>query len=149
LSIRMTSSLVILALAFCCAAGADARGTATVTKSTGVVRTYQNVRIHLLGTSSLRVVSADGQGSLTIRHAACSYIGDLRRCLPFEITLDQHGAKRLIDLERGTLYVNTTDGALTMPHSTVQVPPHSIVLGLQTLRGTVISVSGQVDGGPQ
>jgi hypothetical protein len=144
----MTSLLAILALALS-AAAADARGTAIVTKSTGAVRTYANVRIHLLGTSSLRVVSADGQGSLTIRHAACSYIGELRRCLPFEITLDQHGAKRLIDLERGTLYVNTTDAALAMPHSTMQVPPHSIVLGVRTLRGTVISVSGQVDGGAQ
>lgn len=145
----MRSLLAALTLALASTAIADATGTATVTKSTGTVRTYQNVRIHLLGRSSLRVVSADGQGSLTIRHAACSYIGDLRRCLPFEITLDQHGAKHVIDLERGTLYVNTTDGSLAMPHSTMQVPPHSIVLGLQTQRGTVISVSGQIDGGAQ
>jgi len=149
LSIRMALAGAVLALALAAAPAAQARGTATVTKSSGTIRTYQNVRIRLIGTTSLRVTSADGQGTLSVHHAACSYIGDLRRCLPFEITLDQHGAKHLLDLQRGTLYVNVTGGSLQMPHSTMLVPAHSIVLSLETERGTVISVTGSLDGGAQ
>jgi hypothetical protein len=118
----------------------------TVTKASGVVRTYEHVRIHMFGTSSLRISSEDGRGSLTINHAACSYVGEIQRCLPYQITIDQNGEKHLIDLERGTLYLNTTAGPLPMPHSSLAVPADSIVLALRTERGTLISAMGHIDG---
>jgi hypothetical protein len=128
---------------------ADARGTVTVTKASGVVRTYDHVRIRMFGTSSLRISSADGRGTLTIDHAACSYVGEIQRCLPYRTTLDVNGTKHLLDLERGTLYLNTTAGPLPMPHSSLAVPPYSIVLALRTERGTLISAMGRIDGEPK
>ena len=35
---------------------------------------------------------------------------------------------------------------LPLPHSTRQVPPHSIMLAVRTGRGTLISVTGRIDG---
>ncbi len=147
--IRSLAALAVAASLFALAGQADARGTVTVTKKSGVVKTYENVRIHLFGTSSIRLTSEDGRGSLTIDHAACSYSGEIQRCLPYQITIDQNGAKHPVDLERGTLYLNTTAGPLPMPHSSLAVPPYSIVLGLRTERGTLISAMGRIDGEPK
>jgi hypothetical protein len=145
---RITSALAVAGFVFLGGA-VDARGTAAITKSSGVVKTYDGVRIHMLGDSGLRITSPDGHGSLTIAHAACSFAGELRRCLPYRLMLDQHGVKHLIDVERGTLYLNTTGEPLQLPHSSTQIPPHSIVLAVETQRGTLISVTGQIDGTPQ
>jgi len=146
---RITSVFALAGFVLLGGAMADARGTAEVTKSSGVVKIYDGVRIHMLGDTGLRITSPDGRGSLTIAHAACSFAGELRRCLPYRVMLDQHGVKHLIDLERGTLYLNIAGGPLQLPHSSTQVPPHSIVLALKTERGTLISVTGQIDGAPQ
>jgi hypothetical protein len=143
------STLAIAGLVLVGGATADARGTATVTKRSGVVKTYDGVRIHMLSDAALRITAADGHGSLTIDHAACSFAGELRRCLPYQVTLDQRGAKHLIDLKRGTLYFNTTGEPLQLPHSSSQIPPHSLVLALETERGTLISVTGRIDREPQ
>jgi hypothetical protein len=132
LSIRTTLALSIAATLLWGFGPAAAHGTVTVTKSSGVVKTYDHVRIQMFGASSLRLTSADGRGTLTIDHAACSYSGDIKRCLP--------------DLQRGTVYFNTTDAPLTMRHSSTQVPAHSIVLALRTEKGTLIAAMGRIDG---
>jgi hypothetical protein len=146
LLIRITTAIAVAALFLAGEATADARGTATVTKRSGVVKTYDHVRIRMLSASSLRITSADGRGSLTIDHAACTFTGDLQRCLPYDISIDQNGARHQLDLERGTLYLNTSDAALPLPHSSAQVGPHSIMLALRTERGTLISITGRIDG---
>jgi hypothetical protein len=146
LLIRVTTTFALVWLILVSGTGANARGTATITKTSGIVKTYQDVRIHVLSASSLRISSADGRGSLTVDHAACSFAGELQRCLPYQIMFAQDGKNRPVVLERGTLYLNTTDTSLPLPHSTRQVPPHSIMLALRTGRGTLISVIGRIDG---
>ncbi len=146
MSIRTTLALSIAATLLWGFGPAAAHGTVTVTKSSGVVKTYDHVRIQMFGASSLRLTSADGRGTLTIDHAACSYSGDIKRCLPYQITLDLDGKKHPVDLQRGTVYFNTTDAPLTMRHSSTQVPAHSIVLALRTEKGTLIAAMGRIDG---
>ncbi len=143
--IRIVSMLVLASTFICAAVPAGAKGTATVTKTSGSVKVYDRVRIRMLGATGVRITSADGRGSLTIHHAACSFTGDLQRCLPFEFTLDQFGQKHLVQVARGTLYFNATGAPVQMPRSSEAVPANGIVLGLQTLRGTIISVIGRVD----
>jgi hypothetical protein len=147
--IRTTAALAGAALLLAGSAIASAAGTATIVKSSGDTKIYDPVRIHMLGDSSVRIDSADGRGTLTIVHAACSFSGDLRRCLPYAVTLKQRGVTRPIEIERGTLYLNATDAALPLPHSSMKVPAHSIMLGLRTQRGTSICVTGRVDGASQ
>jgi hypothetical protein len=146
LLIRMTTALALLGLIFGTGARSDAKGTATITKSSGVVNTYEHARIHVLGDSSLRITSADGRGSLTIHYAACSFAGELQHCFPYDVTMNQAGSQHPIHLKRGTLYLNNTDASLPLPHSSTQVPSHGIILALRTKRGTFISVTGRVDG---
>jgi hypothetical protein len=127
-------------------ARADARGTVTVTKSSGLVQTYTQVRIRTVGDTAVAITSADGRSTLIVDKAACTFAGELQRCLPYDITLDKSGVKHPLDLERGILYVNDTEESRALPHSSMQVFPHCIMLALHTERGTFISVVGRIDG---
>ncbi len=127
------------------ARSADARGTARVAQSDGVVRDY-DVSLHVIDHRAVRIVSADGRGTLTIRKAACSYIQNLERCLPYRITLDQDGKRHELGFEHGTEYLNVTDSAQQLPFSSRSVPAHGLLLLVRTVHGTYITVSGTVDG---
>jgi hypothetical protein len=127
------------------ATAANAKGTARVRQSDGVVRDYR-VSLHVIDHRAVRIVSADGRGTLIVSKAACSYAGELERCLPYRIVLDQAGKKHPIELERGTEYLNRTDSVQLLPLSSRQVPPHGLLLLLLTTHGTYITVSGTVDG---
>jgi len=146
--IRTMTALTIFSLILSQEA-AGAHGTVVITKRSGVVKTYEHARIQLLSDSSLQIAAADGHGTLTLDHAACTFVGELQRCLPYEVMIDHDGVKHPMDLERGTLYLNTSDAALPLPHSSGQVAPHSIMLALRTERGTLISVTGRIDGEPK
>ena len=75
-----------------------------------------------------------------INDAACSYVGDLLRCLLADVKLRQHGATKELDVDQGTLYVNDTDGLLHLPLSTTGVQPHGVVMSYHTVRGTFVSL---------
>jgi hypothetical protein len=127
------------------AAVAEAKGTARIEQSDGVVRQYQ-VSLVVVGHHALRITSPDRRGTLIVGKAACSYAGELERCLPYAMVLDQDGKKHAIALERGTEYLNRTSTLQQLPLSSRHVPPHGILLLLLTARGTYITVSGTVDG---
>jgi len=140
--------IAILASALVLAAqnAAWAHGTTRVQRSDGVVHEYTDVSIRLIDHREVRITSADGKGTLHISKGACSYAGDLVRCLPYRIVLDQSGTRHVIDVDHGTEYVNFSDSARQLPHSSMHVPAHGIVLQLLTAHGTSITVRGTFDG---
>ncbi|HLY01508.1 MAG TPA: hypothetical protein VKR56_03325 [Candidatus Cybelea sp.] len=125
-------------------APAAATGTATVRQSDGHVDVYQNVQLKVIH-NALFVTTADGEGTLVIYRAACSYQGDLMVCFVTSATLVQAGKTSPLDFKRGTAYVNETDVPQPLALSTTKVPPHSIVLTFTTVRGTYVGITGRFD----
>jgi hypothetical protein len=122
-----------------------AEGTLRIQHPDGTIDTYRGVKLHRVGVQALDVRSPDGKGVLIVDQGACSYVGNILRCLLSTVTLDQFGSKRDLDLERGTIYANLTDGPLTLPFSSQIVPPNGVVLSLRTVRGTYFSLHGTID----
>jgi len=142
----------VMAMLAACAIGAAliplpgmAEGTLRIQHPDGTADTYRGVKLERVGEQALYVKSPDGKGKLIIDQGACSYVGSILRCLLSTVTLDQFGSKRALDLERGTIYANLTDGPLTLPYSSQIVPPSGIVLSLKTVHGTYFSLHGTVD----
>jgi hypothetical protein len=136
--------LLLSALGLWSAAPAGAMGTVRVMQHDGTIRYYTDVTIHFRH-DRLRLISHDGKGAIVIDRAACSYIGDIERCLPIDVMLDQDGALRPMDLAGGTIFVNNTDAVQELPLSSKQIPPHGILLSIKTKRGTYISLAGAID----
>jgi hypothetical protein len=136
--------LLLSAFGLWCAAPASATGTVRVTQSDGTVRNYHDVTIHFKN-DRLRLISADRKGTLIIDRAACSYIGEIERCLPIDAQLDQSGSVRPLDFDYGTIFVNPSSDVQTLPHSTTQLQPNGIILFLKTKHGTYVSAHGEID----
>ena len=135
------------ALAACVALGtapAVAKGTVTIQQSDGSTNVYNNSVIKIIH-NALYVTSPDGDGTLVINRAACSYQGELLVCFPTSGALVQSGATKAIDLKTGTIYVNSTDDAQPMAMTTNKVAPHSITISFSTYKGTYVSVVGRID----
>lgn len=144
-SFRGLAGAALVAAFFTFAAGAArAEGTVRIQQADGGVSVYDNVKIQILH-QTLNVTSADGKGTLIIYRAACFYQGEILACLPTGATLVQGGDVSAIKIVRGTVYVNTTDGAQTLSLSTTQVPAHSVMMALKTAKGTYITMNGTID----
>ena len=77
-----TLAAALLALVIWFALGpapASATGTVIVRQSDGHLNVYQNVQLKIIH-DALFVTTADGEGTLVIHRAACSYQGDLLVC---------------------------------------------------------------------
>jgi hypothetical protein len=135
---------VILALFIFGVAQAGATGTVRVQQHDGTVQTYDGVSIRVKH-NTIRIGSKDQKGVMVIDRAACSYVGDLIRCLPTSFRLEQTGQTKTIDLVDGLIYANLTGTPQQMTLSSKQMQPKSLMLQLQTLHGTYISVRGQID----
>jgi hypothetical protein len=122
----------------------NAEGVTRVQQSDGAVQTYDRVNIRLAG-DTLWLRSPDHQGVLEVTSGACSFVGQLQRCLPFMTTLHQHGATHQIALEHGAVYMNLTAGSHRLPHSSQRLDPHAILVLLHTEHGTYVSVKGTLD----
>jgi hypothetical protein len=125
-------------------APAGATGTVRIQQYNGTVRYYNDAVIRVKH-NTLRVWTHDRKGTLVIDRAACSYVGALERCLPTTFELVQGGQTKTIQLVNGLVYFNPTDTAQQLTLSSKQLPPRSLMLNLHTLRGTYISVHGQID----
>jgi len=123
---------------------AAAEGVTRVQQSDGSVQVYDHTNIQLTG-DTLRLRSPDRKGVLYVESGACSFVGSLQRCLPFMTTLHQHGETHQIALEHGAVYMNLTDSAHHMPHSSQRLEPHAVLVLLHTARGTFVSVKGTMD----
>lgn len=141
---RFLALAAALGLSASLAAPCLAEGTVRVQQSDGTSQVYQNVNIKLVS-RTLRVETADGRGALIINQASCAYQGELERCTPTRISLEQHGATKPLDLATGNIYINPTNHTVTMPLSSSQLPPHGILAIIRTQIDTYISLSGQID----
>jgi hypothetical protein len=140
---RSSPSLVAAAVLAASVFGpALASGTARIQQTNGSVNTYSGMRLQILP-HSVVLRSPDGQDEVSM---LCESGGDgISVCRP-QAFYFQRGAKAYsIPLRQGTVYINTSDDAQTLPLSSTRVPPHSILLALQTRRGTYIT--GQASAG--
>jgi hypothetical protein len=141
---RLPIAVLSVALTFCLASVADAKGTVRVQQSDGSTQVYSNVTLRIVK-QTLRITTADGKGTLIVTKAACSFEGDLMRCLPYELVLDQGGGEHPLDFEKGTLYWNQTGTKQQLSLSSTQVPPNGVLGLLLTKKGTIIAISGVID----
>ena len=136
--------LTLLAIFIFSVAQAGATGTVRVQQKDGSVQTYDDVSIRVKH-NTVRIGSRDQKGVLVIDRAACSYVGELLRCLPSSFQLVQTGQTKTIQLTNGLVYLNLTDSPQQMTLSSTQMKPRHLMLTLHTLRGTYITVRGQID----
>jgi hypothetical protein len=123
---------------------AGASGTARIQQRNGSVKIYTNVRIKI-DQQSMSLTSSDGKGTVYIGKAACTKLDELVRCFPYDATLDQGGKMTHIALQSGTVWLNPTSTKLPLPNSSTQLPPHGVMLSMQTKAGTYVSLTGTVD----
>jgi hypothetical protein len=121
-----------------------ATGTARIQQPDGNVKTYQNVRI-AFHRHQMSVTSADGVGTIVFGKAACTAIGSLVRCYPYDAVLMQHGSELHIAIKNGTAWLNPTTSAEKIPNSSQEIPAHGVVLSIETKRGTLVSLNGTAD----
>jgi hypothetical protein len=122
----------------------NAEGVTRVQQSDGSIQIYRHVNMQLAG-QTLWLRSADRKGVLEVASGACSFAGRIQRCLPFMTMLHQHGKTHQIALEHGTVYMNLTDAAYHLPHSSERLGPREVLVLLHTMHGTYVSVKGTLD----
>lgn len=121
-----------------------ARGTVRILQNDGSTRTYANVRIAIRD-ESMAITSSDGQGTLVLGKAACTKVGELLECLPYDATLFQNGMRFHIALQSGTVWLNPSKTKQQMTHSSTELPPRGVELAIRTKRGTYVTMTGTVD----
>ncbi len=95
---------------------------------------------------TLHLHSPDRKDTVEVASSACSVIGEVQRCLPYATSLHRDGVTHQIPLERGTLYLNLSGETQVLRHSSQTLAPHEVLLLLHTIRGTIVSVKGTLDG---
>lgn len=122
---------------------ADARGVVRVQQVDGRIDHYNGVGLRLEG-DTLRIISPDRIGTLLVKRAACFVVDGLQRCLPTQLILSQHGTHQ-ITFRRGAVYLNLSDQPHAMPHSSKVVGVRGVDALLETMHGTFITITGQLD----
>ncbi len=123
---------------------AGATGTARVVQRDGSQKTYTSVRISIKN-GSMAITSADGQGTIVLGDAACTKVGELLECLPYDATLLQYGRKTHIALQSGTVWLNPSKTRQQLSHSSTELPPRGVLLAVRTKKGTYVTLTGVVD----
>ncbi|HEX3456877.1 MAG TPA: hypothetical protein VHR97_02890 [Candidatus Baltobacteraceae bacterium] len=142
-----TKAAAMAAAVACCLAAvqpARASGTLNIHHQNGSINTYRDVEIKVLS-GALFVTSDDGDGTLVVSNAACSYQGKIIVCLPTAVAVVQGGSSHALDLKSGTIYVNYTDSDQAMSRSTTKLPARNIMLAFSTKRGTSVTLTGRID----
>jgi hypothetical protein len=123
---------------------AIAKGTVRVDQHDGSVQRYAGSVIRVVG-DTIRVFSPDNRDTLIISHAACSYIGEIQRCLPYRIAFRRNGTDHPIGFDHGSVYLNLSAAAQSLPRSSTELPPNGVLVFVRTARGTSIAVHGTID----
>ena len=123
---------------------ASATGTVRVVQRDGSDKTYTNVRISSRN-ESMAITSSDGQGTLVLGKAACTKVGELLECLPYDATLFQNGSRFHIALQSGTVWLNPGKTEQRLSQSSTALPPRGVMLAVRTKRGTYVTMTGIVD----
>lgn len=131
----------------CCAlapSAAGASGTMTIHHTGGSTNNYSDVEIKIFS-GSLFLTSDDGDGTIVVTKAACSYQGKVIVCFPVTAALVQDGESNALNLKNGTIYLNYTNDAQPLSRSSAKLPANSVMLALTTKNGTFITVHGRID----
>jgi hypothetical protein len=123
---------------------AHATGTMLIQRSDGDKDTYNDVEIDVFQ-GAMFLTSDDGDGTLVINRAACSYQAKVMVCLPTSIVLVQDGESSALNVRNGTIYINDTGDAQQLTHSTTKLKPHSAMVSFTTVSGTYVNVLGTLD----
>jgi hypothetical protein len=143
-TIRPRVYALIAALAIATISAASAKGVTLIQRADGSVRTYVDVNIRLSG-QTLWLRSADRKGVLKIVTGACSFVGAVQRCLPYAVALIQDGKTRPIAISHGTVFLNLSSTAQRLPLSSEQLAPRTILALWRTVRGTYVTIKGNLD----
>ena len=137
-------AIAFSALALAAASPACALGTARIQQKDGSVKVYKDVYIRIKD-RAMAIVSSDGQGRIVFGKAACTKVGPLIQCLPYDAILEQYGQTRHIPLQTGMVWFNPTEADQTLSHSSTKLPPRGVLLAVHTKAGTYVSLNGVVD----
>ena len=137
-------ALTVLAVCAWTPIPASATGTLSIHRSTGASNSYDDVEIKVFS-GSLFLTSDDGDGTIVVTRAACSYQGKILVCFPLAATLVQDGESSALNLKSGTIYFNETNEAQQLSRSSRKLPANSIMAALSLRDGTLISAQGRMD----
>ena len=136
---------VIAGACFWFPAAAGATGTISIHHSVpATTNTYSDVEIKVFS-GALFLTSDDGDGTIVVTKAACSYQGKVIICFPVTAALVQDGQSNALNLKNGTIYLNYTDAAQPLSFSSAKLPANSLMMSLTTQNGTYITAHGQFD----
>lgn len=124
--------------------GAQATGTINIQHKDGSLKTYGDVEIKVFS-GSLFLTSDGGNGTIVVTRAACSYREQIIVCLPTAAALVQDGESQALNLKTGTIYLNYTNAAQPLSHTSAKVPANSVMVALSLNNGTSINVHGRID----
>ena len=142
---RTIVTIAVLAALFGASiAPALATGTLRVQHKNGSVQTYTDVYIRILD-DEMTLTSNDGKGTVVIGKSACTKIGELIQCLPYDATLEQNGSEARIPLTNGTVWLNPTATRQPLSLSSQSLPSHGVLMAVKTKSGTYVLLSGTVD----
>jgi hypothetical protein len=141
---RRHAFAMYMLLSFATTSAASAKGVTLIQQADGSVRTYVDVSIRMVG-QTLWLQTADKKGTLKIVNGACSFTGAIERCLPYSVTLIQNGNDRRIAILHGTVYLNLSGVAQSIPMSSQELAPRTILALWRTVRGTYVTIKGTLD----
>ena len=134
--------LLSVAIAFPVPSSAEA--VVSIQQDDGTKQVYRNVHATLQGTT-LWLRSPDRKDRLQIVSAACSFPHELKRCLPYQVTLHKSDRAHQLTITHGVFYVNLTSEPHHLLHSSEVVAPHGVIVFLHTTHGTYVSATGTLD----
>ena len=108
------------------------------------MKIYKDVFIRIRD-EEMALTSSDGVGTLVIGKAACSKVGELIRCLPYDATLYQNGKTLHFPLSSGTVWLNPTKAEQPMSDTSAHIPPRGVLMAVSTKNGQTVSLTGTVD----
>ena len=139
--------MVFAAVAACFAlsvTAAHATGTLNIMHQGGSVNVYDDVEVKVLS-GELFLTSRDGQGTIVVNQAACSYQAKIIVCYPTAAALVQNGTSQALTLKRGTIYLNYTNDPQPLSGSSSKLAPRGILLAFTTKADTSVTLRGRID----
>ena len=147
-ALGFSSRIAAAGLTVCCIllpSVASATGTINIQHKDGTVNTYRDVEIKVFS-GSLFLTSDDGDGTIVVTRAACSYREKIIVCLPTTAALVQEGeSNRAQSQNRHDLSETTRTPINRYRIRRRNFPPIALMLTLSTENGTFINVRGRID----
>lgn len=141
---KFAGLLAALILLLAGALPARATGVVHIQQKDGSVKTYADVNI-ALDPSSMRLTTSDGIGTLYIGRAACTAVGQVIKCIPYDATYIAHNVSTHIALIDGSAWVNLSTKSQSIPDSNRKLAARGVALTMRSTAGTTVTLSGTAD----